>query len=97
MDRPIRPQTNVETLVEAGCGGALHVNFGLIFGRLLNGHYDMVAAISPELLPPIVPTRKPRIAPRSEIPETDTLKNKCRWRSPFPSTVNHSRAHRRTH
>ena len=54
-----------ETLVLTGSGGMLGVLFGLLCGPIFRGTRTLVDAMSPDLLPPIVYTLEPRIAPWS--------------------------------
>jgi len=54
-----------ETVVLTAGGGLLGVLFGLLCGPLFRGLRVGVTAISPDLLPPIVYTLEPRIAPWS--------------------------------
>jgi putative ABC transport system permease protein len=54
-----------ETVVLTGTGGLLGVLFGLLCGPLFRGIRSTVAMMSPDLLPPIVHTLEPRIAPWS--------------------------------
>lgn len=56
-----------ETVVLTGSGGILGVLFGLSVKRVFDLIRDTVTAISPDLLPPIVQTLEPRIAPWSVI------------------------------
>lgn len=56
-----------ETLVLTGTGGLLGVMFGLMCGPLFRGTRSVITAISPDLLPSIVYTLEPRIAPWSII------------------------------
>ena len=54
-----------ETLVLTGSGGLLGVLFGLMCGPLFRGVRTVIAAVSPDSLPPIVYNLEPRIAPWS--------------------------------
>ncbi len=54
-----------ETLVLTASGGLLGVLCGLLCGPLFRGGRSMVTMMSPDLLPPIVYTLEPRIAPWS--------------------------------
>ena len=54
-----------ETLVLTGCGGLLGVLFGMLCGPLFRGLRYGITMMSPDLLPPIVYTLEPRIAPWS--------------------------------
>lgn len=54
-----------ETLVLTGSGGLLGVLFGLCCGPLFRGLRDGLTILNPDLLPPIVYTLQPRIAPWS--------------------------------
>jgi len=54
-----------ETVVLTASGGLLGVLFGLLCGPLLRGLRAGLTMISPDLLPPIVHTLEPRIAPWS--------------------------------
>jgi putative ABC transport system permease protein len=56
-----------ETVVLTGSGGLLGVLFGLLCGPIFRGMRSLVAMMSPELLPPIVHTLEPRIAPWSVV------------------------------
>ena len=55
----------VETVVLTFTGGMLGVLFGLLCGPLFRGTRELVTMVSPDLLPPIVHTLEPRIAPWS--------------------------------
>ena len=48
-------------------GGLLGVVFGLLCGPLFNGTRALVTMLSPDLMPPIVQTLEPRIAPWSVL------------------------------
>ncbi|MEM8736675.1 MAG: ABC transporter permease [Planctomycetota bacterium] len=63
--RDIIQQFLTETLVLTGSGGLLGVLFGLLCGPIFDGLRRLVSAVSPDLLPPIVSTLEPRIAPWS--------------------------------
>ncbi len=54
-----------ETIVLTSSGGLLGVLFGLLCGPLFRGLRGAVTIMSPDLLPPIVYTLEPRIAPWS--------------------------------
>jgi putative ABC transport system permease protein len=54
-----------ETLVLTGSGGLLGVLFGLLCGPIFRFTRQLVSTLSPDLLPPIVHTLEPRIAPWS--------------------------------
>ncbi len=54
-----------ETVVLTSIGGLLGVMFGLVCGPLFRGLRTVVTMASPDLLPPIVHTLEPRIAPWS--------------------------------
>ena len=54
-----------ETVVLTASGGVLGVLCGLLCGPLFRGTRALVALMSPDLLPPIVHTLEPRIAPWS--------------------------------
>jgi putative ABC transport system permease protein len=54
-----------ETIVLTASGGLLGVMFGLLCGPLFRGLRSGVTMMSPDLLPPIVYTLEPRIAPWS--------------------------------
>ncbi|MHC4509495.1 MAG: ABC transporter permease [Planctomycetota bacterium] len=56
-----------ETVVLTASGGLLGVLFGLLCGPLFRGLRSGVTMISPDLLPPIVHTLEPRIAPWSVV------------------------------
>ncbi len=56
-----------ETVVLTASGGLLGVLFGLLCGPLFRGLRSGVAMMSPDLLPPIVYTLEPRIAPWSVV------------------------------
>jgi putative ABC transport system permease protein len=65
--RDIIQQFLTETLVLTGIGGLLGVLFGLMCGPLFRGIRAAITAMSPDLLPPIVYTLEPRIAPWSIV------------------------------
>jgi len=54
-----------ETLVLSGSGGLLGVLFGLMCGPIFRSIRSIISTLSPELLPPVVHTLEPRIAPWS--------------------------------
>ena len=56
-----------ETVVLTASGGLLGVLFGLLCGPLFRGLRSGVTMMSPDLLPPIVHTLEPRIAPWSVV------------------------------
>jgi len=56
-----------ETVVLTASGGLLGVLFGLLCGPLFRGLRSTVTIVSPDLLPPIVYTLEPRIAPWSVV------------------------------
>ena len=56
-----------ETVVLTGSGGLLGVLFGLLCGPLFRGIRSGVSLVLPDLLPPIVFTLEPRIAPWSVV------------------------------
>jgi len=56
-----------ETVVLTATGGLLGVLFGLFCGPLFRGLRSAVTMMSPDLLPPIVYTLEPRIAPWSVV------------------------------
>jgi putative ABC transport system permease protein len=56
-----------ETVVLTASGGLLGVLFGLLCGPIFEGVRNMVTWIAPDLLPPIVYTLEPRIAPWSVL------------------------------
>jgi len=56
-----------ETVVLTASGGLLGVLFGLLCGPLFRGFRSGVTMMSPDLLPPIIHTLEPRIAPWSII------------------------------
>ena len=56
-----------ETLVLTGGGGLLGVFFGLLCAPLFRGLRSVITLMSPDLLPPIVYSLEPRIAPWSVI------------------------------
>ena len=57
----------IETVVLTASGGLLGVLFGLSVGPLFRGFRTAIETMSPDLLPPIVHTLEPRIAPWSVI------------------------------
>jgi putative ABC transport system permease protein len=57
----------IETLLLSGCGGILGVACGLMCGPVFRAVRATVNSFSPELLPPIVYSLEPRIAPWSII------------------------------
>ncbi len=63
--RHIIQQFLVETVVLTASGGLLGVLFGLLCGPLFRGLRGAITWMSPDLLPPIVYTLEPRIAPWS--------------------------------
>ena len=63
--RHIIQQFLTETVVLTASGGLLGVLFGLLCGPLFRGLRSGVTMIAPHLLPPIVHTLEPRIAPWS--------------------------------
>ena len=63
--RHIIQQFLTETIVLTASGGLLGVLFGLLCGPLFRGLRGAVTIMSPDLLPPIVYTLEPRIAPWS--------------------------------
>ncbi len=63
--RDIIQQFLTETLILTGIGGGLGVIFGLMCGPLFRGLRSAITAMSPDMLPPIVYTLEPRIAPWS--------------------------------
>ena len=65
--RDIIQQFLTETLVLTGIGGLLGVLFGLMCGPLFRGIRTAITAMSPDMLPPIVYTLEPRIAPWSIV------------------------------
>jgi putative ABC transport system permease protein len=65
--RDIIQQFLTETLVLTGIGGLLGVLFGLMCGPLFRGMRAAITAMSPDMLPPIVYTLEPRIAPWSIV------------------------------
>ncbi len=65
--RDIIQQFLTETLVLTGSGGMLGVFFGLMCGPLFRGLRASLVAISPEMLPPVVMSLEPRIAPWSVV------------------------------
>ena len=56
-----------ETVVLTASGGLLGVLFGLLCGPLFRGFRSGVTMMSPDLLPPIIHTLEPRIAPWSIV------------------------------
>ena len=58
----ITKQFLVETLLLTGTGGILGVLFGLLCGPVFRMTRDIIEAIDPEVLPPVVATLEPRIA-----------------------------------
>ncbi len=56
-----------ETVVLTSIGGLLGVMFGLVCGPLFRGLRTGLTMVSPDLLPPIVYTLEPRIAPWSVV------------------------------
>jgi putative ABC transport system permease protein len=65
--RHIIQQFLTETVVLTASGGLLGVLFGLLCGPLFRGLRSGVTMMSPNLLPPIVYTLEPRIAPWSVV------------------------------
>ncbi|MCF7974450.1 MAG: ABC transporter permease [Phycisphaerae bacterium] len=65
--RHIIQQFLTETVVLTGGGGLLGVMFGLMCGPLFRAFRSGVTLVLPDLLPPIVHTLEPRIAPWSVI------------------------------
>lgn len=65
--RHIIQQFLTETVVLTASGGLLGVLFGLLCGPLFRGLRSAVTMMSPDLLPPIVHTLEPRIAPWSVV------------------------------
>ncbi len=65
--RHIIQQFLTETVVLTASGGLLGVLFGLMCGPIFRTTRTLLAAMSPDLLPPIVDTLEPRIAPWSVI------------------------------
>jgi len=63
--RHIIQQFLTETVLLTGSGGLLGVLFGLLCGPLFRGVRAGLTMMSPDLLPPIVYTLEPRIAPWS--------------------------------
>jgi putative ABC transport system permease protein len=57
----------IETVVLTASGGLLGVLFGLLCGPIFRRTRDLVTMMSPDLLPPIVHTLEPRIAPWSVV------------------------------
>jgi putative ABC transport system permease protein len=65
--RHIIQQFLTETVLLTGSGGLLGVLFGLLCGPLFRGVRTGLTMMSPDLLPPIVYTLEPRIAPWSVV------------------------------
>lgn len=65
--RDIIQQFLTETLVLAGTGGLLGVLFGLLCGPLFRALRSGIGLLDPDLLPPIIHTLEPRIAPWSVL------------------------------
>jgi putative ABC transport system permease protein len=65
--RHIMQQFLTETVVLTASGGLLGVLFGLLCGPFFRGFRSGVTMMSPDLLPPIVHTLEPRIAPWSVV------------------------------
>jgi len=65
--RHILQQFMTETVVLTASGGLLGVLFGLLCGPFFRGLRAGVTMMSPDLLPPIVYTLEPRIAPWSVV------------------------------
>jgi len=65
--RHIIQQFLTETVVLTASGGLVGVLFGLLCGPLFRGARTLLATTSPDLLPPIVYTLEPRIAPWSVV------------------------------
>ena len=63
--RNIIQQFLIETVVLTATGGLLGVAFGTMCGPIFRGLRTLVGGLSPDLLPPIVQTLEPRIAPWS--------------------------------
>ena len=63
----ILQQFLTETVVLTASGGLLGVLFGLLCGPLFRGLRSGVTMMSPDVLPPIVHTLEPRIAPWSVV------------------------------
>lgn len=57
----------IETVVLTASGGLLGVLFGLMCGPIFHGTRTIISMMSPDLLPPIVHSLEPRIAPWSII------------------------------
>ena len=57
----------IETVVLTASGGLLGVLFGLLCGPLFRGMRSGLTMMSPDLLPPIIYTLEPRIAPWSVV------------------------------
>ncbi len=57
----------IETVVLTGIGGLLGVLFGLLCGPIFRGARSVLTVLSPDLLPEIVYTLEPRIAPWSVV------------------------------
>ena len=56
-----------ETLVLTGSGGLLGVLFGLMCGPMFRGVRTLLTTLNPDLLPAVVQTLEPRIAPWSVV------------------------------
>ena len=56
-----------ETLVLTGSGGLMGVLFGLMCGPIFRALRNGISTMSPDLLPPIIYTLEPRIAPWSVV------------------------------
>jgi putative ABC transport system permease protein len=56
-----------ETLVLTGSGGLLGVVCGLMCGPLFRGLRSVLTMLDPEMLPPVVQSLEPRIAPWSVL------------------------------
>ncbi len=65
--RHIIQQFLTETVVLTASGGLLGVLFGLLCGPIFRGTRALLTMVSPDLLPPIVETLEPRIAPWSVV------------------------------
>ena len=65
--RHIIQQFLTETVVLTASGGLLGVLFGLMCGPLFRGLRSGLTVMSPDLLPPIIYTLEPRIAPWSVV------------------------------
>ncbi len=57
----------IETVVLTASGGLLGVLFGLLCGPIFRSSRALLTMMSPDLLPPIVDTLEPRIAPWSVV------------------------------